>query len=258
METWQAGKDRNERDDTVYFGERGQFRGFLASQEGWLTDGESGVTGVSIDRIFEFPREKKKRRRREPRLSLRYDREYPRSELAVPHITSNFRSASGRTGPITGYLERNRGAAAGFDPQDPPYLRSPRISSPAVGFSGNAFVRALGPAGDAGTGETAAQTSAGTKFEESPPTDAQAARWALQGNGATDIAEQGELEVPGGATEECRALGYRRATGLRWWYQDTDGDGTVDRFFTADLDSRPTHYQYKAYRVILYEATCRK
>ena len=56
-ETWEAGRDRNERDDTVYFGEEGQFRGFIAAQEGYLTDGESGVTGVSIDRIFEFPRE---------------------------------------------------------------------------------------------------------------------------------------------------------------------------------------------------------
>ena len=62
-ETWQAGKDRNERDDTVYFGERGQFRGFIAAQEGWLTDGESGVTGVSIDRIFEFPREERRRKK---------------------------------------------------------------------------------------------------------------------------------------------------------------------------------------------------
>ena len=62
-ETWAAGKDRNERDDTIYSGERGIFRGFIAAQEGWLTDGESGITGVSIDRIFEFPREKKKRRR---------------------------------------------------------------------------------------------------------------------------------------------------------------------------------------------------
>ena len=62
-ETWQAGKDRNERDDTIYSGERGIFRGFIAAQEGWLTEGESGITGVSIDRIFEFPREKKKRRR---------------------------------------------------------------------------------------------------------------------------------------------------------------------------------------------------
>ena len=61
-ETWQAGKDRNERDDTVYWGERGSFRGFIAAQEGWLTEGESGITGQSIATIFEFPQEKKKRR----------------------------------------------------------------------------------------------------------------------------------------------------------------------------------------------------
>ena len=69
-ETWAAGKDRNERDDTVYFGERGQFRGFLASQEGWLTEGESGVTGVSIDRIFEFPREERRRTKRVKRIRV--------------------------------------------------------------------------------------------------------------------------------------------------------------------------------------------
>ncbi len=62
-ETWAAGRDRNERDDTVYFGESGNFRGFLSAQEGYLTDGESGVTGVSRDLIFEFPREERKRRR---------------------------------------------------------------------------------------------------------------------------------------------------------------------------------------------------
>ena len=62
-ETWAAGKDRNERDDTIYSGERGIFRGFIAAQEGWLTEGESGVTGVSIDRIFEFPREERRRKK---------------------------------------------------------------------------------------------------------------------------------------------------------------------------------------------------
>ena len=62
-ETWQAGKDRNERDDTVYFGERGQFRGFIAAQEGWLTEGESGITGQSIATIFEFPKEERQGRR---------------------------------------------------------------------------------------------------------------------------------------------------------------------------------------------------
>ena len=62
-ETWAAGKDRNERDDTVYYGERGQFRGFIAAQEGWLTDGESGITGQSLATIFEFPKEKRRGRR---------------------------------------------------------------------------------------------------------------------------------------------------------------------------------------------------
>ena len=60
----------NGRDDTVYFGERGQFRGFIAAQEGWLTDGESGVTGVSIDRIFEFPREERRRTKRVKRITV--------------------------------------------------------------------------------------------------------------------------------------------------------------------------------------------
>ena len=72
-ETWEAGRDRNERDDTVYFGERGQFRGFIAAQEGYLTDGESGVTGVSIDRIFEFPREERRRTKRVKRMDIAND-----------------------------------------------------------------------------------------------------------------------------------------------------------------------------------------
>ena len=62
-ETWEAGKDRNERDDTVYYGERGHFRGFIAAQEGWLTEGESGITGQSTASIFEFPKEERQRRR---------------------------------------------------------------------------------------------------------------------------------------------------------------------------------------------------
>ncbi len=69
-ETWAAGRHRNERDDTVYFGESGNFRGFLAAQEGYLTDGESGVTGVSRDLIFEFPREERRRRWKWKKFSL--------------------------------------------------------------------------------------------------------------------------------------------------------------------------------------------
>ena len=61
-ETWAAGRHRNERDDTAYFGQSGNFRGFLSAQEGYLTNGESGVSGQSIDRIFEFPEEERRRR----------------------------------------------------------------------------------------------------------------------------------------------------------------------------------------------------
>ena len=55
----------NDRDRTQYDGSQGQgrFRGFTAGQEGWLTDGEAGITGVSPERIFEFPQQERGRRR---------------------------------------------------------------------------------------------------------------------------------------------------------------------------------------------------
>ena len=55
----------NDRDRTQYDGSQGQgrFRGFTAGQEGWLTDGEHGITGVSPERIFEFPQQERVRRR---------------------------------------------------------------------------------------------------------------------------------------------------------------------------------------------------
>ncbi len=83
-ETWAAGRHRNERDDTVYFGESGNFRGFLAAQEGYLTDGESGVTGVSRELIFEFPREERRRRWR----TVRFDVPTDGSQLASAYSCS--------------------------------------------------------------------------------------------------------------------------------------------------------------------------
>ena len=55
----------NDRDRTQYDGSQGQgrFRGFTAGQEGWLTDGEHGITGVSPERIFEFPQQERRRRK---------------------------------------------------------------------------------------------------------------------------------------------------------------------------------------------------
>ena len=81
-ETWEAGRDRNERDNTVYWGERGSFRGFIAAQEGWLTEGESGITGQSIATIFEFPKEERRRRREK--------REYLRDAVGLPNLHYNW------------------------------------------------------------------------------------------------------------------------------------------------------------------------
>ena len=233
-ETWEAGKDRNERDDTVYWGERGSFRGFIAAQEGWLTEGESGITGQSIASIFEFPREQKKRRRKAPRPNLVYDREYPDSTLSVPDITS----ARNPNGPLTGYLRRNPAW-----PTPPNYIRAPRIAD-------NGFVRALGPNGVASNDQTMAEANALSAY--TPPTDDQAAAWALNGAGQT---VNSWLEVPGGATEECQALGYSRATRVKWWYLDADDDGVPDLSRARVGTSVP--YVYRAYRSILYTAVCR-
>ena len=232
-ETWAAGKDRNERDDTVYWGERGSFRGFIAAQEGWLTEGESGITGQSIASIFEFPKEQKKRRRKAPRPNLVYDREYPDSTLSVPGITS----ANNPNGPTTGYLRINPDIT-------PPYIRSPRTIN-------NGFVRALGVAGAAANDHDTAQGNAAAVYV--PPTDDQAAAWALNGAGN---AVNTPFEVPGGATEECQALGYSRATRVKWWYKDTHPeDGVPDLHYSTSNIVAP--FVYRAFRPILYTAVCR-
>ena len=234
-ETWEAGRDRNERDDTVYFGERGSFRGFIAAQEGWLTDGESGITGVSIDRIFEFPREQKKRRRKKPpKPNLVYDMEYPDSALEVPRITS-IENGSGETG---GYLSRDWTRLV-----KPFWFRSPRTT-------GNGYVRALGPIGTADNNEQTARGNAEREYV--PPTDEQAAEWALNGFG--DLSSLADLEVPGGATEECQALGYTRATRVNWWYRDSNGDGTPDLRTATVSNTAP--FQYREFRYIQYTARC--
>ena len=143
-ETWAAGKDRNERDDTIYSGERGIFRGFIAAQEGWLTDGESGVTGVSIDRIFEFPREKKKRRRYKTVIieveipadpsRLLYtdfgqvsDQQQPES-AAKATAQSRFANPVGGATAVSYNWQTLADAAARAYCQEPPYIRVTRVA----------------------------------------------------------------------------------------------------------------------------------
>ena len=234
-ETWEAGKDRNERDDTVYFGERGSFRGFIAAQEGWLTEGESGITGISIDRIFEFPREEKKRRRKAAKPTLRYGKAYPDSTLANPGLTSN------PNGVTTGYLIVNPRVG---EQNQATFIPGPRTT-------GNAYVRAIGAPGAADGDADTARASARLAFADR--TDAQIDEWALNGTQATLF---GTLEVQGGATAECRALGYDRAAKVKWWYLDEDGDGTPNLQFTGDLQAG-AQYRYAMFRTVVYTAYCR-
>ena len=100
-ETWQAGRDRNERDDTVYYGENGRFRGFLAAQEGYLTDGESGVTGISRDRVFEFP-EEPRRGKKTVIKRLKLEASPDRLARSVDGTQSTVYTSAGTYGPGVG------------------------------------------------------------------------------------------------------------------------------------------------------------
>ncbi len=142
-ETWAAGRDRNERDDTVYFGQSGNFRGFLAAQEGYLTDGESGVTGVSRDLIFEFPREERRRRTIIKRLRL---------EPSVDHLV--FSPWGGRTNDeidATAIVESRNRFIGGTNPHwdatipDERYGENSKVDWPSyVQETATARCRALG------------------------------------------------------------------------------------------------------------------
>ena len=239
-ETWAAGKDRNERDDTVYFGERGSFRGFIAAQEGWLTDGESGITGISIDRIFEFPREKKKRRRKkEPKLDLVYDQAYPTSTLVYPRFPGNSNN-----GPETGYLIINP-QSGGLN--QPGFINGNRINTPAN--DANAYIRAYGPNGGSASARSAAQTNARAAYAV---TDAYVVDRIRNGYPAGETGTA-TYELEGGARAECRALGYRRATRIRWWYLANDS-GVPYTLTQVVVNTSP--YVYRAYRIVLYEVRC--
>ena len=239
-ETWEAGRDRNERDDTVYFGERGSFRGFIAAQEGYLTDGESGITGISIDRIFEFPREQKKRRRKkEPYLDLVYGQEYPTSTLVLPRYPGNSND-----GPETGYLIVNPDRTGG----QPGHINGIRQATPLN--EENAYIRVYGPNGGSASARSAAQANARATYDR--VTDAQIVSWIRNGypEGETGTAT---YELEGGARSECRALGYRRATRIRWWYLANNA-GVPYTLTQVVVNTSP--YVYRPYRIVFYEARC--
>ena len=193
---------------------------------------------MSIDRIFEFPREEKKRRRKRELPTLRYDKAYPDSTLPVQLLTANAPD-----GPTTGYLT--------FDALSTPrYVRSPRVRD-------NAFVRVWGPNGTSATTIPVAQANARAAWLAAPPpTDEVVLGRATNGSGETAQTEFDLQEIQGGATEECQHLyparGYTRATKVKWWWYD-GGDETL---WTRVVSTSP--YVFRAYRTISYTAFCRR
>ena len=155
-ETWAAGKDRNERDDTVYWGERGSFRGFIAAQEGWLTEGGSGITGQSIASIFEFPKEERQRRRKQYRRDVTDPKWYPEGVNIQHHVwytgpeVSNANQVQAQNdalrdlnAALPAAAERNRWARAGDDFHEWVQGRTPEAEIPYPGGA-SGFCRALG------------------------------------------------------------------------------------------------------------------
>ena len=233
-ETWEAGKDRNQRDDTVYWGENGNFFGFTACQEGWLTEGESGLTGCGIHSIFEFPRERVRDRDSGRRLFLRYGRTYTTEPGTTP------------TNKYSGGKERVRTTPT-LGPADT-YLWTPWI-----------------------IGEEFNQTAHGANHSDQAAASARAAFNASEyatPEGMRALAQAGtSTSNPRfiGADAECRELGYQRARSINAWrnpWSEEQQQNRIRRSAPADvwpLGTRQGEYSRFQYRArIFYEATCWK
>ena len=221
-ETWQAGKDRNERDDTVYDGERGRFRGFIAAQEGWLTDGESGITGQSTATIFEFPKE--------PRRIKRYKRVKVGSGPPIPDEAD-----VATCGQIDGPLCSDWGTVAA---QNNSLLLARNLARAAYDgrASGAQWQRHWQRDKDH------YQTGPGAAGWQQLATDVARRACRAQGSGYAVVGvhfHEGHNEIPGVGNQH-------RGDHLGWFFQDTDGDLTTAPYTLQARESRT------------WSATCKK
>ena len=238
-ETWEIGQHHNQRDDTVYWGENGNFFGFTACQEGWLTEGESGLTGCGIHSIFEFPRERVRDRDSGRQLYLRYGRTY----TTKPGATTN---------KYSGGKER---------------VQSSGVLGPAVTFIYTPWVR----------GEEHSQNQHGSNHADQADESARAAfnaseyatpegmlAMARDGIDTTVYPQFATVMQYIGADAECRELGYQRARSINAWRQAwPDRDSITNNLRqvpqTGWLGTRQGEYSMYQYRArIFYEATCWK
>ena len=230
-ETWEAGKDRNERDDTIYSGERGIFRGFIAAQEGWLTEGESGVTGVSIDRIFEFPREERRRTKRVKRFAIANDGEqWPTNALASCGqvgglICSGWGGWSTRHNLAAAAQNRGRGELIG------------------AGFNTNQLV----------------DWQTNTKWN----TDAQGQRMSQRSDTVSPNTAWWQAQAVAAATAACRERGARYATGSAAFLAGHNGNNGSGANFIGDglgllYEQEAGYFNYRFRQSRTWSATCKK
>ena len=242
-ETWQAGKDRNERDDTVYWGERGSFRGFIAAQEGWLTEGESGITGQSIATIFEFPREQQGRRKKVKRIDIGTDpAQFPINAAAscgqlLGLICADERSAGSQEPASNDALLRNNGRAAAVG------------AGQGIGF-GTGLTHYI-VRWDTNNRISTATNNFGTDIGPALPSTAD---WNRMAAAAADRA--------------CRDQGYRYITGsaaIGQGHSENRGSGTPNNrgvglgfFFRQVWNSGNTAYLYQTRQSRTWTARCKK
>lgn len=237
-EVFEAGKDHNQRDDTTYWGENGNFPGFTACQAGWLTDGEEGLTGCSTAAIFEFPRERVRDRDSGRRLSLRYGRHYEGDGPTHPEISSSlpFKYRNGETRTQTG------GTIAGNT-----WVWTAWVTGEALTVQNDQ--------GAVNTRDARAYASAKANF---------AASEHVTPEGIKERARAGSiagLEVAPtfvGAYWECRELGYKDVRGINAWFED-EADETLSnnqRVTPGFNTGQGSNYQYDYRRRIFYNAVC--
>ncbi len=244
-EVFEAGKDHNQRDDTVYWGENGNFFGFTACQAGWLTDGEEGLTGCSTAAIFEFPRERVRDRDSGRRLSLRYGRVYEGD--GPTHPDANI-AATGKKYEGGETRTQTDGTVKGNT-----WVWTEWASG--VGIIGATDT------GQASTRAARAYASAKAAFVDSGYDTLEYARErARVGSINTGDSEVAPTFV--GAYWECRELGYKDVRSINAWFEDeadetTTGVGTWNRRTTPGFNEgqgQNNRYDYR--RRIFYNAVC--
>lgn len=244
-EVFEAGKDHNQRDDTTYWGENGNFPGFTACQAGWLTDGEEGLTGCSTAAIFEFPRERVRDRDSGRRLSLRYGRVYESDgTVVVARSSSKYGSA------LYGGGERRQTDATHFVHNA--YVWTEWVGT--RGFEIDPYVQsdAIERKDTVTEAREAARAHFAASEHATPEGIEERARVGSIGTiSSSGLAETSPIFI--GADAECRELGYKQARSINAWF-GPDPSSLTD--YLREKNEQGNHYRAQYRRRIFYNAVC--